>query len=59
MDDKQIEQRLNQYEIFCKLNNIVEIGNLILEIRVKNGLSGDFGKLENALNLVIKCFFIL
>ncbi len=59
MNDKQIEKRLNQYEIFCKLNNIKDIANLILEIREKNALGGDFSKLENMLRLVYKMIIFI
>ena len=42
----QIDQRLKQFEIYLKIDNIKEIKMVLLEIKRKNKLIGDFQLLD-------------
>ena len=45
--DKQIKIRLRQFDIYLKINSIKEITLVLLEIKEKNNLTGDYKFLEN------------
>ena len=47
LNQAKIEQRLRQLEIYLKISGVKEITMTLLEIKEKNGLTGDFKFLEN------------
>jgi hypothetical protein len=46
MDQKLIDQRFKQFDSYLKLNYITKIANIVVEIKNKNNLTGDFNILQ-------------
>ena len=56
MTDKAIVDRLKQFEIYLNMNEIVDISNVLMEIKNKFKLKCSFSLLENLSNSVIILF---
>lgn len=56
MSDKAISERLRQFEIYLNMNKIVDISNVLMEIKNKFKLKCSFSLLENLSNSVIILF---
>lgn len=52
MSDKLIKQRFEQIEVYNKLDNINKIIEILLELKTKNELTGNFSVLQDMLKSV-------
>jgi predicted nucleotide-binding protein (sugar kinase/HSP70/actin superfamily) len=58
LNEKQINARLRQLDIFLKMKSIQEIITVLFEIKKQNNLTGDFGFLEKITDSVSIFYFI-
>ena len=56
--DKQIKIRLRQFDIYLHINKIKDITQVLLGIKEKNNLTGDYKFLENIAKSVILIYYL-